>query len=118
MADGAVIERLDRLAIELVAMTARALNESDGQAELTLAQWRSLAIVASSEGIRPGDLADRMGMSRPSVSRLVRRLVHKGLVVVGADPEDGRAATIRSAPLGRLTLAETRARRRRLLGMP
>jgi DNA-binding MarR family transcriptional regulator len=113
--DDALLDTLDDLAIELVGLTALALALGGEERDLTLAQWRALVLIASADGVRASDLAPRIGMSRPSVSRLVRRLEGKGLVSARADPTDGRAAILTSTAVGQQALHDTRARRRQMV---
>ena len=53
------------------------------------------------EGTRPADLARRLGITRQSAQTLVRGLVHKGLVELVDDPDDGRAKRIRLTASGK-----------------
>lgn len=46
------------------------------------------------------DVTSSMLISQPSVSRLVDRMVDKGLVTKCADPDDGRGALVKSTPEG------------------
>lgn len=110
-----LLDALDDLSIEVVALTALALGQGGQERDLTLGQWRALVLIASSDGIRASDLAARLGMSRPSMSRLVRRLTQKGLVGTTNDPSDGRAIILSSTAVGRQALLDTRRRRRRMV---
>jgi len=111
----ALLDVLDDLSIEVVAMTAQALADGGQELDLTLAQWRTLVLIASADGIRASELAPRVGMSRPSMSRLVRRLERKGLVRTDRDPTDGRVVILSSTATGRDVLRDMRARRRRMV---
>ncbi len=111
----ALLDALDDLSIEVVSLTARALAQGGTERDLTLAQWRALVLIASADGVRASDLAARVGMSRPSMSRLVSRLERKGLVRATTDPTDGRAAILSSTPTGWQALRDTRVRRRRMM---
>lgn len=113
--DDALLDALDDLAIELIGLTALALAQGGEAQDLTFPQWRALALIASGRGIRASELAQRVGMSRPSVSRLVKRLERKGLVIATDDPTDGRAAILVSTASGRQALYGTRTRRRRMV---
>ncbi len=85
---------LEQIAVASVVVTARALVETAGH-ELTFLGWRTLVVVGSgSDQIRLSEVAERLGLSRPSASKLVRRLVRKGLVELSADPEDGRGVCV------------------------
>ncbi len=46
------------------------------------------------DGLRPGELAERGGLSKQTVTSLVKRLEDLGYVERRADPEDGRAMRI------------------------
>jgi DNA-binding MarR family transcriptional regulator len=112
----ALLDLLDDLSIDVVSMTALALAEGGRERDLTLGQWRTLVLIASApDGARASDLAPRAGMSRPSMSRLIRRLERKGLIAATSDPTDGRAAILTASTLGHRTLDDTRARRRRMM---
>jgi DNA-binding MarR family transcriptional regulator len=115
MDDEALLDVLDDLSIEVVVMTALALGQGGQERDLTLPQWRALVLIDAGEGVRASDLAPRLGMSRPSMSRLVRRLERKALVSAAPDPSDGRAVILSSTPTGRRALRDTRVRRRRMV---
>jgi len=51
-------------------------------------------------GTRAVVLAQRAGMTRQSMSNLIRELENSGYVDVQPDPEDGRAALVRLTPRG------------------
>ncbi len=110
-----LLDLLDDLSIEVVVMTALALGQGGQERDLTLPQWRALVLIDAAEGERASDLAPRLGISRPSMSRLVRRLERKGLVRATPDPSDGRAVILASTPAGRQALRDTRVRRRRMV---
>ena len=55
------------------------------------------------------DLAARTKLSFPTLTVMLRKMEHSGLVRSARDPEDGRAVRIRLTPLGRSI--ETRCRR-------
>ncbi|MBW9095432.1 winged helix-turn-helix transcriptional regulator [Microbacterium jejuense] len=50
---------------------------------------------------RPGSLADELNITRPTMSKLVARLIADDLVTRGAHPDDGRGATVAFTPRGR-----------------
>jgi DNA-binding MarR family transcriptional regulator len=80
-----------------------------GELELSLTQLRALHVLAYDvEQASLGDLADRLGLSLPAVSRSIDGLVQRGLVTRAEDVEDRRMKQVRataSAPelLERLT---------------
>jgi DNA-binding MarR family transcriptional regulator len=92
---------VERILVGGVGVTTLALNEAPEAVELTLAQWRVLAIVAQRDGVRIGELAGRLGIGVPSASRLVRRLERHGLATAERDERDRRATLVRASGEGR-----------------
>jgi DNA-binding MarR family transcriptional regulator len=98
MEDFDTLASLERIAIASVALTARAIGAVDP--ELTFLQWRALVVIGeAADGPAIGDLASRMGSQPSAVSRLVGRLVRRGLVtIVGSDGDRRvRQATLTDA---------------------
>lgn len=61
-----------------------------------------LRILASQPGTwRLHDLAERIGVEAPSVTRKVQQLEQAGLLVRERDPQDGRAFSVVLSPTGR-----------------
>lgn len=56
------------------------------------------------------DVTTNMLISQPSVSRLIDRMVAKGLVTKCPDPEDGRGSLVRATPEGSHTFRAIAAR--------
>lgn len=102
MVTDAELDALDRLARGAVGLTAASLVVGD-RADLTIAQWRGLAVVAAAapEPTRVGEVAARLGMSLPSASRLVRRLERHGLVSASRDERDRRVTLVSATTEGR-----------------
>lgn len=71
------------------------LNESLAAVDLTAAQWAVLGQVSRSAGakqvVSAADMTTMLGMDKPTVSAIVRRLVQKGLLERRPRPSDGRA---------------------------
>jgi len=110
-----VLDALVRVAAEMVGITAMAVAQAATTNDLTLAQWRALVVVASSEGMHVGEIAERIGGSVPSASRLIRRLERRGLVTTERDEADRRATIVRSTPEGAKARVSVMTRRRELL---
>ena len=53
------------------------------------------------EGLRPSQLADRVGITKQSVNDLIRHLEQHGYLLRVPDPADGRARVIRLTSKGR-----------------
>lgn len=70
--------------------------------ELTQAEYDVLLTVARGDGgaARLRDVTSNMLISQPSVSRLVDRMVARGLLSKCPDPEDGRGAVVRATEPG------------------
>lgn len=86
-----------RLAL-VVGRLYRRLRTGDG--ELSHGLFSALATVSKWGPIRLADLAQREGVSAPSITRLVAELETQGLVERAVDPGDGRAFLIKATPSG------------------
>src|SRR5689334_18756482 len=53
------------------------------------------------DGVRPGTLAERAGMSKQAMNQLLRSLEGFGYIVRSDDPEEGRARIVRLTKRGR-----------------
>ena len=65
------------------------------------------------EPMRPGELAARLAVEAPHVTRQVQRLERAGFVERVADPEDRRCQRVRLSPAGREAVEAIRAVGRR-----
>jgi DNA-binding MarR family transcriptional regulator len=94
----------------LVAIAARSLAEVGEQ--VTLTQYRSLVVLASRGPQGVAALAEAVGVTSPTASRMCERLVRKGLVSRRADRRDRRQVRITLSPVGRQLVDTVTARRR------
>ncbi len=122
MTQPALLDSLERIAFSAVAITTIALQEVAG-AELTFLGWRVLVILGDgSTPIRMGDLAVRLALSRPSASKLMRRLQRRGLVELVHGESDRRVVLAALTPAGVQLRGAVVARRRAIfaeaLAMP
>lgn len=53
------------------------------------------------DGVRPGSLAERAGMSKQAMNQLLRSLEHLGYIVRSDAPNEGRARIVRLTKRGR-----------------
>lgn len=113
--DEGLVAALDELVGAAVGVTTVALAQTVLGQDLTLPQWRALVVISSADGLRVSDVASRIGMSRPSMTRLVQRLQRRGVIVAEADPSDGRAMILRATPAGMAMRVATMSGRRRLI---
>lgn len=63
-------------------------------AKLTPTNLRALAVLSDGDGLRVGELGDRVGIDDTTASRLADRLEAAGLVERRPDPRDRRAAVV------------------------
>ncbi len=66
-------------AARALALAARALERAAGTRDLTLAQYRVLALVAAGDE-RSSLLADRLSVAKPTITAVVDGLVERGLI--------------------------------------
>ncbi|QDZ16038.1 MarR family winged helix-turn-helix transcriptional regulator [Humibacter ginsenosidimutans] len=72
-------------------------NEFPRDAEISLTEYDVLFTISKQEGrsIRMRDLRTQVLLTQPSVSRLVDRLVERGLVSKCPEPDDARGSLVR-----------------------
>ncbi len=97
----------------LVAIAARSLADLDEAEDVTLAQYRTLVVLASRGAQGMASLAEALGVTPPTASRLCDRLVRKGLVRRRADRNDRRQVRVGLTVPGRRLVDVVTARRRR-----
>jgi 4'-phosphopantetheinyl transferase len=68
--------------------------------DLTMQQVRVLDHIAKDPGIAGHELGDRLGVSAPTASGLIDRLVEKGLIIRMDDPVDRRVRRLHPTELG------------------
>lgn len=97
----------DRLANEaweaVMTAHARLLRQfaDDDWAELSMREYDVLYTLAKQPGpLRIGELGGSVLLSQPGLSRLVDRLVQRGLVARSPDPADGRSVRVALTPAG------------------
>ena len=83
------VEQLGAVGGRVIARLAKHVETAVAEFNLSLAQYRVLGLLAEGTTASSG-LAERMAVTRPSVSSLVDGLVARGLVERGADPSDRR----------------------------
>jgi DNA-binding MarR family transcriptional regulator len=98
--DDRLVNALEGLVVGAVGLTTAALDSFAPDIELPLQQWRALVVIARSDGIRMGEIGQRVGLTPPSASRLVRRLERRGLVSTERDESDRRATVVRATAAG------------------
>jgi DNA-binding MarR family transcriptional regulator len=111
-----IVHAVERVIYASVGLTTRAIDASPRAGDLTLAQWRVLAVLNDSRGpLRVTDVAERVGLSLPSASRLLARVTERGLISSETDERDRRALLVSLSDDGRNLLDEVLAIRRGLV---
>ncbi len=95
---------------QLLSPLRQHLDSSEGPLQLEI-----LREVADAGEIRASGLADRLHVTKASISRYVAQMVAAGLLATRPDPGDGRAALLSATARGRRALARREARRSRAL---
>lgn len=88
----------------VVAALARAVEHALAETELSLSQYRLLALLEE-EPAAASVIADRLTVTRPSVTAVVDGLVARGYVTRAQDDEDRRRVTQVLTAAGRAELA-------------
>jgi DNA-binding MarR family transcriptional regulator len=106
---GTIAPTVAELAGRLRVVSGRlARRGAMGGDELTPTRLAALAVLEVEGAIRIGTLAERVGISAPTTSRLVESLAERGLVTCAPDPDDHRAVRVGLSPSGAAGLAEAR----------
>lgn len=74
--------------------------------DISVAEWVVMRLIHSADDVAPGQVAEKMGVTRGAVSKIVERLRLRGFVDRRADLDDGRAQVLRLTPPGRRLLAK------------
>jgi DNA-binding MarR family transcriptional regulator len=61
-------------------------------------------LFSEGEDVRLGELAERLGIDSPAVTRKVQQLERAGMLTRSPDPDDARASRVRLAPAGRRSI--------------
>ena len=108
--EGEVVEAVLGASRVLVAVAARSLAEVAD--EVTLPQYRALIVLASKGPQRVASLAEALGVTPPTATRMCDRLVRKGLVRRRTARDDRREVRLTLTPAGQELVAQVTERRR------
>lgn len=102
--------KVDGSPARVLARISRIVENALGDEDLSLSQYRLLAFLSQGDWAASA-LADRLDVSRPSITGLVDGLVKRGLVERRPDTDDRRRVDHVLTPAGRraLTAADQRA---------
>jgi len=96
---GLLLERAGRVVGER-------LDRAIGRDGVTSDHWRVLRLLADAEGHTMGELAERLQMNPPTLTKLIDRMVGKSLVQRAADFEDSRRVLVYATDAGLALLEE------------
>ncbi|HTZ09427.1 MAG TPA: MarR family transcriptional regulator [Acidimicrobiales bacterium] len=113
-ADDEVIEAVIDASRAMVAIAMRSLASSAD--DVTLPQYRTLVVLSCGGPRRLADLADALGVSPSTATRMCDRLVRKELVSRRRDELDRREVKLAITPAGRRIVADVVQRRRAEVG--
>ena len=105
-----VVDALLAASRVLVAVAARSLSAAEE--EVTLAQYRTLVVLASRGPQRVADLAAALAVTPATATRMCDRLVHKQLIRRRTEREDRRQVRVALTERGRELVDAVTARRR------
>jgi len=94
------VEAFSRDAAHGAALLAKTLEIALGEVDLSPSQYRLLVFLLESPSAATA-LAERLAVTRPSLTALVDGLVQRGLVVRATDPDDRRRVTHEISDAGR-----------------
>ena len=64
-------------------------------------QWRVVRVLAESGQMTASDVAEKANILAPSLTRMIRSMTERGLIVKAEDETDGRRVLLAVAPAGR-----------------
>ncbi len=77
--------------------------------DLSLNQWRVLALIRAKAPVHAGDISDFLLMDKSQLSRLLKQLAGRQLVSSKPDPNDARAVVLKLTNKGKTLYAEALA---------
>lgn len=94
-----------RLSVLSNAISRRIADIYAVEFDLTVWQWRIIAVLGERGGITSTELATRTLMDKPTVSRAAASLIERGVVTRTTDPNDRRRAPLDLTDEGRAIYA-------------
>ena len=93
-------------AVPVVMRTIRGQFRSYRRADISVPQFRTMSYIDRNEGASLSELASHIGLTLPSMSKLIDGLVSRKLVTRSSDALDRRRICLALTPLGREELQE------------
>jgi DNA-binding MarR family transcriptional regulator len=114
-ADADAVEAVLTASRTLIAVATRSLGAA--AEETTIAQYRTLVVLASRGPQRMVDLAAALGVAPSTAGRMADRLVRKGLIRRHRARTDRRSVLVSITAAGREVVDQATARRRELIAL-
>src|SRR5689334_7447575 len=95
--------------VPLVMRTIRTEMRKHRDPDLSVPQFRALAFVGRNPGASLSDVATHVGLTLPSISKMIDRLVARKLVARQSAAKDRRRISLELTPLGVSTLESSRS---------
>ncbi len=89
--------------VPLIMRTIRAEMRKHRSADLSVPQFRALAFIGRHPGTSLSAVAEYIGLTLPSISKMIDRLKARGLVARRDAPDDRRRICLELTPLGQAT---------------
>ncbi len=119
--DNNFVQTLDRdigLFVAIIReLLSQGLVEEVCDDQITAGQVRCLCFIWAHDKVTVGDIARGMGISYPAATKLITRLVEKGLVARNHDLKDRRNIYIEITPAGTELTAKVKPEKIRRLGL-
>jgi DNA-binding MarR family transcriptional regulator len=90
--------------VPLVMLAIRTEMRSHRGSDLSVPQFRVLVYLNRYEGVSLSDIAEHMGLTLPSMSKMIDGLVARQLATRRMDPLDRRRVTLAPTALGRTAM--------------
>ncbi len=90
-----------RLSVLSNRVSSAIADEYSERFDLTIPEWRVMAVLGGSPGLSAREVAERTAMDKVQVSRAVARLLSNRRIAREADDEDGRVTRLSLSPKGR-----------------
>lgn len=87
-----------------------AMAESGLGEDFTEEHWRILHVLSDEQGRSMGELAERVQLNGPALTKNIDKLVSRGVVQRAADPQDSRKVLVYISDLGLESVAQLRER--------
>ena len=94
-----------RLSVLSNAVSSKIAKIYEQEFELSIWQWRIIAVLGEREGLTSTEVAQRTLMDKPTVSRAAASLIERGILVRSIDSDDRRRAPMRLTDEGRAIYA-------------